>query len=171
MVKKIKSFTVDGDAYDSLVRLFKASGAAVSVSMFVNNCLKEVSNILRNVDRLRTQSKEYTVPMSFIIRSIVESEEILGVGKDIPFDSETKVELLLHEWQEEYEALQQKIPVEFIPLLKSGLYSLSPSKRYVIEKESGKRYISGGKGRIIAVDRFVTKPRVDKELREKKSKK
>jgi hypothetical protein len=153
MVKKIKSFTVDGDAYDLLVRLFKAAGVEVSVSMFVNNCLEELSNILSSVDKLRTQSKEYTVPMSFIIRSIVKDNEILGIGKDIPYDWEDKYELVLHGWQEEYEAQQQKIPVEFIPLLKGGLYSLSSNKRYLIEKKTGKRYISGGRGSLIAVDK------------------
>ncbi len=170
MVKKLKSFTVDGEAYDSLVRLFKASGVDVSVSMFVNNCLKELSVILENMDRLLTKPEEYSVPMSFIIKSIVESKEIIGIGKDIPYDGNEKYGLMLHDWQEEYEAQQQKIPVEFIPLLKGGLYSLS-NRRYLIENKTGKRYISGGRGRLIEVARTEKISNVSKETTGKTRKK
>ena len=171
MVKKIKSFTVEEDAYDALVRIFKESGTDASVSLFVNKCLKELSVILENVDKELKQSKQYTVPMSFIIKSIVESNEILGIGKDIPDESESKFELMLREWHEEYEAKQQNIPVEFIPLIKGGLYSLSPNKRYLIEKETGKRYISGGKGQLMCVDSPEIESQATRKATEKKSKK
>jgi len=164
MVKKIKSFTVEEDVYDALVKIFKDSGTDASVSLFVNKCLKELSVILENVDKVLGESKQYTVPMSYVIKSIVERNEILGIGKDIPDEFESKFELMIREWQEEYEAKQQNIPVEFIPLIKGGLFSLSPNKRAVIEKKTGKRYISGGRGQLICVD----SPKMKSKVTEKK---
>ena len=84
MTKKIKSFTVDEDAYNSLVRIFKESGADVSVSLFVNNCLKELSVILADVAGELAEPGKFSVPLSFIIKSLVESNDILGIGRNIP---------------------------------------------------------------------------------------
>jgi len=171
MVKKIKSFTVEEDAYDALVRIFKESGTDASVSLFVNKCLKELSVILENVDKELKQSKQYTVPMSFIIKSIVESNEILGIGKDIPDESESKFELMLREWHEEYEAKQQNIPPVFIPLIKGGLFVLSPTKEFIIEKKTGKRFISSGKGQIMCVDSKEMETKETEKITGKKNKK
>ena len=167
MTKKIKSFTVDEDAYNSLVRIFKESGADVSVSLFVNNCLKELSVILADVAEELAEPAKFSVPMSFIIKSLVESNDILGIGRNIPEDfQDAGFVSLLVGWQEEYEARQSGIPVEFVPLIKTGLYNLSPD-RYLIERATGMRYISGGKGKLIPVNNPKTKLKTIKKPMEK----
>ena len=152
MIKKIKSFTVEEDAYDSLVRRFKESGTDVSVSLFVNNCLRELSKLLERVEKELKESKEYTVIMSFIIKSIVDGKDILGVGKDWPNDLPEKIDYLLHDWQEDYDAYEKKIPIEFYTYLTTGLYILSPNKKYLIEKKTGKKFVPVSKHRLAPID-------------------
>jgi hypothetical protein len=152
MTKKIKSFTVDEDAYNSLVKLFKDAGTDVSVSMFVNNCLQQLSELLNKANKKLKGSKAYTVPLPFIIKSIVESEDILGAGKDWPDDLPEKLEFMLGDWQNDYDAQKKKVPVEFYPFIKSGLYLLSPNKKYLIEKKTGNKYVSLGKNKLVPID-------------------
>jgi len=153
MAKDIKSFTVDGGVYNSLVKIFKASGVNVSLSLFVNNCLKELSELLKDVDKEIKGSKEHTVPMSFIIKSIVENEDILGVSKEWPAELPEKLEFMLNDWQEDYDAQQKKIPVSFFKYLKSGSYVLSPNKKYLIEKKTGKKFITMGSS-LVPIDKI-----------------
>jgi hypothetical protein len=152
MAKAIKSFTVDGDIYNDLVKMFKVSDAKVSLSLFVNNCLKELGGLLKKVDKELKENKDYTVTMSFIIKSIVESKDILGVGKDWPNDLPEKIDYLLHDWQEDYEAYEKKIPIEFYTYLTTGLYILSPNKKYLIEKKTGKKFLPVSKHRLAPLD-------------------
>ncbi|MCL5024730.1 MAG: hypothetical protein M1497_15455 [Nitrospirae bacterium] len=125
----------------------------MSLSMFVNNCIEALADLLEKIEKERKASKEYTVPMSFIIKSLVESEDILGVYRDWPEELPDKLEFMLQDWQDEYEAKQSRIPAEFIPYMKSGLYILSPNKKYLIEKNTGERYIIGGKRTLIPLVR------------------
>jgi len=152
MIKKIKSFTVDEAVYNLVVKKFKGSGAEVSVSMFVTNCLEELAEILERVETKLKGAKEYTVPMSFIIKLIVKNNDILGFKKDWLEGPPDNLEFILDDWQTEYEAMQKKIPVEFYPYVESGLYSLSVNKKYLIEKKTGERYIAVGKKRLVLID-------------------
>ncbi len=43
--KKIKTFSVDADAYDALVAMFRESGAEVSVSYYVDKVPEGISSI------------------------------------------------------------------------------------------------------------------------------
>jgi hypothetical protein len=152
MAKAIKSFTVDGNVYNALVKTFKASGAEVSLSLFVNNCLEELFELLKKVDKKLKERKDHTVTMSFIIKSIVESKDILGVGKDWPDDLPEKIDLMLHDWQEDYDAHGKKVPIEFYSYLKTGLYILSPNKKYLIEKKTGKKFLPVSKHKLASID-------------------
>jgi hypothetical protein len=164
MVKKIKSFTVDGDAYDSLVRIFKESRADVSVSLFVNNCIKELSVILADIGEQLASPSNFSVPMSFVIKSMVESNDILGIDRTTPKEyKDSASAIMLLGLQEEYEMRQGWIPAQFVPLIKSGEYFLCRDRRYVIEKETGIRYMSGGKGSLIAVDNPETELKATKK--------
>ena len=151
MAKKIKSFTVEEDVYSSLVRVFKETGSDASVSLFISNCLTELLSFLEKVQKERKESK-FTVPMSFIIDSIVKSKDILGFYRDWPEELPDKTEFMLMEWQDDYEAKEKKIPVEFYQYIKSGLYVFSPNKKYLIEKKSGKRYMPVGRNRLVPLD-------------------
>jgi len=64
-----------------------------------------------------------------------KGEEGLGKEDVILFE--------LRDWQDDYESQRRRIPVVFVQMLKGGLYELSPDKRYLIEKETGKKYVAG----------------------------
>ena len=150
MKKQTKSFTVDGDSYNSLASVFKKAKTDVSISMFIDRCLNGLSDYLQEVEIQLKGSKTYTVPMSYIIKRVIEDKDILGFYKDWPFpeNPKGKVEFMIMGWQEDYEAIQRKIPVEFYPYLKSGLYMLSPDKKNLIEKKTGEKYIVVGKSLV-----------------------
>ena len=150
MIKQTKSFTVDGDSYSYLSSVFKKAKTDVSISMFIDKCLSELSDYLQKIENLLKGSKTYTVPMSYVIKRIIEDKDILGLYKDWPFpqDPEDKVEFMIMGWQEDYETIQRKIPVEFYSYLKSGLYMLSPDKKNLIKKKTGEKYIVVGKSLV-----------------------
>lgn len=150
MAKKIKTFTVDENVYNSVVKLFKKSGAEVSVSLFINNCLEELLVLLQEVDREIKNAPEYTVPLSFIIKSIIDRNNILGIGQDIPED--IRMDILLQFWQEEYESKQKKIPYQLYKhIAGNSVYMLSPDKKYLINKITGESYIPVGENRLVRI--------------------
>jgi len=150
MAKKIKTFTVDENVYSSVVKLFKKSGAEVSISLFLNNCLEELLVLLQEVDRELKDTPEYTVPLSFIIKSIIDRNNILGIGQDIPDDM--RMDILLKFWQEEYEAKQIKVPYQLYKYIAgNSAYMLSPDKKYLIDKTTGESYIPVGENRLVRI--------------------
>ena len=150
MAKSIKTFTVDKNVYDSVVKLFKDSESAVSVSLFINNCLEELLAILQEVDSKLKNTKEYTVPLSFIIKTIIESNNILGIGQDVP--EEMRMGILLHFWQVEYEAKKKRIPYELYKYITGeSVYMLSPDKTYLIDKITGDWYVPVGKDSLACI--------------------
>ena len=56
--KKIKTFTVDEDIYNALVSMFKEYGADVSISYYLDGCLKDLLKYLRTLDDLRKREPE-----------------------------------------------------------------------------------------------------------------
>lgn len=54
-------------------------------------------------------------------------------------------------WIEEYEAQKQRLPRAFTRLLKTGKYELSRDRRFLIEKKTGKRFISLGGTHVIEI--------------------
>ena len=48
----------------------------MSVSLFVNNCLKQQTMILADVAGELPEPGNFSVPLSFIIKSLVESNDI-----------------------------------------------------------------------------------------------
>lgn len=142
MAKKIKSFTVDEDIYNALVAKFKGSKVEVSVSLYLNNCLKDLLRYLEFMEK-ELKSAGYTVPMSFVIKEMVEASHIHipGEGRQ-PEDAIQELQMNLLEWQDDYEADQKGIPRELYPHVRpGGLFVLSPDKRYVIHRELGKKFI------------------------------
>lgn len=146
MAKKIKTFNVDEDTYKTLVKLFKKHEVAVSLSSYVDSCL---NNLLTNLKEIEGELKKgtldktnYPVPMSFIINKIVSNKGLSEEYEDEEIN-DLRIFSEITEWQNDYEAQRRKIPVPFVLYLGTGLYDLSPDKKYLIEKKTGKRYISG----------------------------
>jgi aminopeptidase C len=156
MVKDVKSFTVEGDAYNLLVKKYKESGVDVSLSLFVNNCLRELSELLKMIKKEIKEGKGYSVPLSFIIKSIVESNDILVVSKDWPDELPERFEFMMQDWQDDYEAQKRKIPKEFYRFVQGGSFVLSPNKKYIIEKKTGKKFITMGSS-LVPIDKTIKK--------------
>jgi hypothetical protein len=67
MAKKIKTFTVDEGIYNGLIAKFKENKVEVSVSLYLNNCLKDLLRYLEFIEK-ELRRAGYTVPMNFVIK-------------------------------------------------------------------------------------------------------
>jgi hypothetical protein len=154
MPKKIKSFTVDEEVYNSLVAIFKRYKTGVSISLYVNKMLKRLlADLKETEDGLKNSS--VTVPMDYIINKIVT-----GVGEEKPkypdgwegyvkenenpvTEEDMKEMNLLQEledWQVTYDAEQKGIPYELYKYTVSGAFVLSNDKKYLINKQTGEKF-------------------------------
>jgi len=163
MGKKVKSFNVDGEVYSELVDMLKKNKVEGSLSLFVDNSLKILLAYLKEVNafllmRKKLKDSTYGVPLSYIINEIVNNPSLLETRKleemiDTLDESHgMNTEYVMEEWNDQYEAEQKKIPVEFYPFVKDGQYALAQNKKYIINKETGKKYISLGKDRLVPID-------------------
>lgn len=147
--KKIKTFTTDEEIYDAVVKMFKESEAEVSVSYYLDKCLKELHRYLERMKTEKEKSGEYTVPMKFIIERMVRSP-IVSIDDTLPspgmFIAE---ETDIWGWQQEYEAHTRNIPSQFYGFVKSGKFKLSNDKSYVINIKTGRKYAFDERGDII----------------------
>lgn len=154
MGKKIKTFNVDAEIYNSLIEMFKKYDVNVSLSAYVNGCLKSFLNDLKELEEgletATTNKGKFTVPMSFIINAIVTNkgaenddyEEIKGMTAEDQRGARLLAEL--DEWQYDYDSQKKRIPVPFLRFL--GIpeaYELSLDKKYLINKATGERFIAG----------------------------
>ena len=142
MAKKIKSFTVDEDIYNSLVNKFKENKVDASVSLYLNNCLKNLLMYLEFIERKLSRGN-YTVPMSFVIKEMVQNPHIFipGEGHE-PEDANFIVQMTMEEWQNDYDADQQGIPRDVYKYVREGAgFVLSANKRYVIDPRTGEKFI------------------------------
>ena len=153
MTKKIKSFTVDEDVYNRLVSMFKKHGAETSISMYLNNQVKWLIERLEDLEK-GIKEMNYSIPMSFVIDKIVTDSERSGRLSNEP-DQEgipiSELEMDLNDFQESYEAHEKCIPELYYGLLQTGNYLLSKDKNFVIEKKTGKKYISLKKGELMEI--------------------
>jgi hypothetical protein len=65
------------------------------------------------------------------------------------FESELDEEV--HYWRDEYEANKEKLSRAFIKHLRSGKFLLSQDKKYLIDKETGKRYVDFAPNYIVEI--------------------
>ena len=149
--KKIKTFSVEVEAYDALIAMFSESSAEVSVSYYVDKCLKELARYLKTMKTEKEQSEEYTVPLSFIIERVVRSP-IMSLDDSIPAPGMfvKDYEREIYWWQQEYEAQIQKMPSQFWGLVKSGKFAISADKKVVTNLKSGFKYTLDEDGDIKA---------------------
>ncbi|OPY00331.1 MAG: hypothetical protein A4E62_02372 [Syntrophorhabdus sp. PtaU1.Bin002] len=140
--KKVKTFTVDEETYDSLVTMFKENEAEVSVSHYVDRCLKDLLKYLKTLDELRRQKTErYTVPMSYVIDMVAREPKMTifeyDDDPDAPFIAG---EDELNEIQVRYEAEKKKIPLRFWRFLRTGRYKMSRDGEHIVNKRTGFAY-------------------------------
>jgi hypothetical protein len=153
MAKKIKSFTVDEDVYNRLVSIFKENRAETSISLYLNNNLKSLLELLEDLEK-GIKEMNYSIPMSYIIDEIVKNSEYSGRLSSEPYEEKLLVsdlEMALNDWQKSYDADQKGIPYEYYDMIQTGKYVLSKDKKFIIEKETGKKYISQDNNRFMEV--------------------
>jgi len=140
--KKIKTFSVDEEIYNSLVSMFKECETEVSVSYYVDRCLKDLLKALKIIDGLRKQNTEkYTVPMSYVVELMVKAPKIKLMERiDETGEQNILGEDELEEIQVTYEAEQKSIPLRFWRFLRTGKYRLSSGKKHLIENKTGHAY-------------------------------
>lgn len=57
----------------------------------------------------------------------------------------------VHYWRDEYEASKKRLSRAFVKHLRTGKFALSTDRRYLIEKETGKRYIDFAPNYIVEI--------------------
>jgi hypothetical protein len=154
MAKKIKSFTTDEDVYNRLVTMFKEYGAESSISMYLNNKLKDLLNNLEFLEK-GFRDENISVPMSFVIDELVKKSE--GIPSMVWTDAEEKETYLtpIEYWKDSYEAFKKGIPLEYYGWLEGNSnFELSKDKKFLIDKETGQKYISDGASKLMVVREF-----------------
>ena len=152
MAKKIKTFTTDEEVYNRLVSMFKKYKAETSISEFLNNKLKELLVYLEDIEK-GINEMNYSIPMQFVIDDQVKGCEnprhLSNESDETPCISE--LEHILMFTEENYEADKKGVPREFYNWLEAGNFKLSEDKKFLIEKETKKKYISAGRNHLMEV--------------------
>ena len=149
--KHIKTFSVDENIYSELVEIFKKSEPEVSLSYFVDKCLKDLHRYLKHIEEERGKSDQYTVPMSFIIEEVVKAP-IISLNDEIPLPGMSEYVLTeIDEWNAEYEARKMHIPRIFYRMVKSGKFELSPDRKYVTNIKTKVKYTLDQFGEIVDI--------------------
>jgi hypothetical protein len=60
---------------------------------------------------------------------------------ELPEIQESELDEEVHYWRDEYDADKKKLSRAFVKHLRSGKFILSQDKKYLIDKETGKRYV------------------------------
>lgn len=150
MAKKIKSFTVDEDVYNRLVKMFKKYEAATSISMYLNN---KLTGLIQNLELLEREfkSENVSVPMSYVIEETVKRSETSPALLLTDKDGEHYLSPIGY-WKSSYEAFKKGIPFEYYEWLEgNSSYALSMDKKFLIDTRTGKKYIADGPGRLMVV--------------------
>lgn len=162
MRKKIKSFTLNEEIYNSLVTIFREHKVEGSLSLFVHNSMKEFLDYINGIKK-EVVFKHYKVPMSYIVGEIIKNPLLMGRTEDVdiedpkspsPYGDDyiSKYAIDAEEWNDKYEAEKRKVSIEFYSFLKTDLYELSANKKYLINKETGKKYIPFDRARLVEID-------------------
>jgi hypothetical protein len=150
MAKKIKSFTVNEDTYNRLVSMFKKYQAETSISGYLNNKLKGLLVYFEDMEK-GIKEMNYSIPMQFVIddtvRGSANPHHLSSEPEQTPGISELEQTLIYT--QEDYEADKEGIPREFYKWLKFDNLTLSNDKKFLIEKNTGVKFISDGMGHLM----------------------
>ena len=139
--KKIKTFSVDEDIYKYLTSLFKEEGVEVSLSYYVDKCMKNLADYVETLEGIRAKSEEYSLPLSFIINTVAREPKFSISDYDEPGKPDSAAMGELYELQIRYEAEKKRIPLRFWRYLRTGKFKMSADKKYIVNKETGYAYI------------------------------
>jgi hypothetical protein len=78
-------------------------------------------------------------------------------GTEYPGIQESELEEEAHYWRDEYEADKKKLSRAFVKHLRSGKFLLSQDRKYLINKETGKRYVDFAPNYIVEIATDVGK--------------
>jgi len=138
--KNIKTFSVDAGTYNELIAMFKKYEVDVSLSSYVDSRLRGLKNSLKGIEGvLKANSKEYSVPMSYVIEETVRGSSLEANGNTE--DEDTIIFDIADSWQEEYESRKKNISVNVLRFIKTGLFELSKDKKSLTNKDTGEKYI------------------------------
>ncbi len=159
MAKKIKSFTVNEDTYNRLISMFKKYKAETSISEFLNNKLEGLLGYFEDIEKGIKEMK-YSIPMQFAIddtvRSRMNTHQLSSESDEFPGISE--LEQILMYIQNNYEADKKGIPRELYGWLREDSnFTLSKDKKFLINKDTGDKFISDGKGNLMVVSEIDNK--------------
>jgi len=138
--KKIKSFTVDEETYNSLIAMFRKYNVNVSISQFVDGCLKELIAHLQGLEETIKLNKEFQVKglLTRSIDNIVNSKDGRG------YDSVEANMFLIGELEERLYEIGEKEKKHSKLLLqltrKGGACELSKDNKSIVNKSTGERY-------------------------------
>lgn len=117
MAKKIKSFTVEEEAYNALMALFKEAKTEASVSSYLESYIKELFAYFDAIRQELKNSESYTVPLSFVIESFLKEPKIRAFSSEpLPGEAKSFLQAEIEGWQEKYnEEQRKKISLELDP--------------------------------------------------------
>lgn len=111
MAKKVKSFTIEEEPYEALLKIFRENYVDVSISYFLNKTIKELLLYLQSIQEEIKRSPDINVPISYIIETVVR-EPIYG-----SFDNElqegqgeSNIHKEIKEFQRKYDIHIKKNP-------------------------------------------------------------
>ncbi len=84
MEKKLRPFALDAEVYNSLSALSEECGEEENISLFVNNCLKELSAFIQRANAEFRGREEYGASVSALIKTIGETNGILTISTNPP---------------------------------------------------------------------------------------
>ena len=116
MAKKIKSFTVDEEIYNSLINKLKDRNIETSISSLLNKYLKELLDYIEAIEEELKKSKEYTVPISFIINSLGDLYSFDVFKQQGKSEKRKLLKENIEKWQKKYdEDKESKTPLTLNP--------------------------------------------------------
>lgn len=116
MAKAIKSFTVNKEAYDSLINKFRDKNIEISLSHLLNKYIKELLDYIETIEEELKKSKEYTVPVSFIINSLGDLPNFDVFKQQGESEKRKLLKENIDKWQKKYnEEKEEKTPLTLNP--------------------------------------------------------
>lgn len=153
MAKKVKSFTVNEEAYNRLISMFKKYKAETSISEFLNNELERLLIFFEDIEK-GIEEMNYSIPMQFVIDDAVRCSKKSNHLSSEPEENGdlSSLEKNIQYIEECYEADQKGIPREFYRWLRDNdNFKLSEDKKFIIDKKQGLKFVVSNRGSLLSV--------------------
>lgn len=108
MAKKIKTFTVDEEVYNSLIGKLKDKDVDVNISFLLNKYLKEYLDYIEIVEEELKQSKEYSVPVSSIINALGNLHNFDIYNQQSEAEKKILLKENINKWQKQYDEVKHE---------------------------------------------------------------